>query len=124
MNYHEITVDGKTIKLRIRMRDHAELDKACGGAFLSALTNEETIASKAWELLGNVLHVAVRAYENENGKYTRAQIDDLMDKMVDEGATMEEAAECIMKTAAVSGFFPKPVAEAILSGRMQENSEA
>ena len=121
MNYHEIKVGEKTLKLRVRMRDHAELDKSCGGAFLAALTDEDTMGGKPWELLGSLLHVALRPFEAEHGKYTRAQVDDLMDEMVDEGWTIEDAAGCLMKTAAVSGFFPREAAAAILTDKITEN---
>lgn len=122
MQYHEIKVGEKTLKLRIRMRDHAELDKACGG-FLACLTDEKIMGERTWGLLGNMLHVALRPYEAEHGKHTREMVDNLMDEMVDDGWTVEEAAECIMRTAAVSGFFPKAAAEAIMRGKQGETPE-
>lgn len=126
LNYHELTVNGKVYKLRVRMRDHAELDKAFGGSFLGAISDEEKMGVNAWSMLGDLLNIALRWNEAENGKFTRAQVDDLLDNMIDDGCAMDDAVDCILKTAAVSGFFPRKVAEDIMQAKPGEtpNPEA
>lgn len=120
MGYYEITVGGKQYKLRVRMRDHAELNKAFGGSFLQALTDEKSMSMEAWQKLGDLLHVALRAYEIDNGKFTRDQVNDLIDACINEGWAMDDAIDCIMKIAAVSGFFPKRVAEDIMRSNLRD----
>lgn len=114
MGYHEITVGGKNYKLRVRMRDHAELDKVFGGGFLDALVDEKRLGGNAWEMLGDLMHIALRPYEVEHGKFTRDQVDELLDACISDGWALDDAVNCIMKIAAVSGFFPKKVAADIM----------
>lgn len=118
-SYFEIHVGEKVLKLRIRMRDHAELDKLCGGAYLKTISDEETMGERVWEILGHSLYIGLKAYE-ENGAWTRAQVDDLMDQLVDEGWMIDNALSAIMHIAAVSGFFPKSAAEAISRGALKD----
>ena len=124
MKFHEMRFGVMELKLRIRMRDHAELDKLSGGDFFAALTDEKTFASKAFKMLGDTMFIGMRAFEKENGKFSRAQVDDMIDGMIDEGYDIDQAINDVMCIAAVSGFFPKEVAEAILSGEMIEDAKA
>lgn len=124
MKFHEMKFGVMELKLRIRMRDHAELDKLSGGDFFATLTDEKTFASKAFKVLGDAMFVGMRAFEKENGKFSRAQVDDMIDEMIDEGYDVEKAINDVMCIAAVSGFFPNEVAEAILRGDMIEDAKA
>lgn len=124
MKYYEMQVGVLDLKLRIRMRDHAELDKLSGGDFFATLTDEATFASKAYKVLGDMMWVGMRAFEQDNGKFSRSQVDDMLDGMIDGGYDVENAVEDVMKIAAVSGFFPKDVAEAILTGKVLEEAKA
>lgn len=123
MKYHEMKVGVLDLRLRIRMRDHAELDKISGGNFFATLTDEQTFAANALKVLGDVMWIGMRAFESHNGKFSRAQVDDMIDGMIDEGYDIEHAVEDVMQIAAVSGFFPRDVAEAIRSGRMIEDAK-
>jgi hypothetical protein len=124
MKYHEMKFGVMELKLRIRMRDHAELDKLSGGDFFATLTDEKIFVSKAFKVLGDCMFVGMRSFEKENGKFSRAQVDDMIDGMIDEGYDIDQAVNDVMCIAAVSGFFPKEVAEAILSGKIIEEAKA
>ena len=124
MRYHEMKIGVLDLKLRIRMRDHAELDKISGGDFFATLTDEKTFANKAFKVLGDCMWIGSRWAEHDNGKFSRAQMDDMIDGMIDEGYDVESAVNDVMCIAAVSGFFPRDVAEAILSGQLIEDAQA
>lgn len=107
LNYTEVKLGEKLLRIRIRMRDHAELDKLCDGDFFKALYDEEQGVLDIWRMLKNMLYVGSRAFAEQNGELSMEDIGDLLDAAVDSGWDVSQAAQCMFDICKDCGFFPR-----------------
>lgn len=122
MNHHQMVFEDKTYKLRIRTRDHADLTIRLGESFLT-MFSDQSKALDIFKTLPPLLFVAMKPFENENGKHTMDDINDLIDRMVDAGWSIEQFVELEMAIGEVSGFFPRGTT-AQMKAEIQKEPEA
>lgn len=97
MRYYNLPVGEKTLRVRVRMRDHEELDQLCGGSFMEAFAQ----TGDMWRVLKAMLAAGCHAADD----YKPAQVDDIIDELIDEGKSAEDAGAIILEIGTVSGFF-------------------
>jgi hypothetical protein len=123
MKHHQFEFEGKIYKLRIRAKDHADLNIRLGDTFLSMFSDEKK-ALDIFKTLPALLNVAMKPFENENGKHSMDDIYALVDRMVDAGWSTEQFVELEMAIAEASGFFPEGTVAQMKTELEKETAEA
>lgn len=103
MIYKEITVNDKTLKLRISSRNAVALEKAIGENPLNVLKTFGDENLPSIEFIVNVLHASLQQLEHG---YTLDKCYDLYDEMIEEGKTIIDMIMLILDIFKVSGFIP------------------
>ena len=121
MNFQPLTINGKTIKLRITSRDHKELEMLLGCSIMTLMQAQDKMLDPI-EPLCKMIYVANKYYakQGEQPELTLDQVYDLYDAMIDEGFDVEKAIELLMQIGEVSGFFPKGTVEKMEAERQAE----
>lgn len=123
MNHFLLKIGDEELKLRIRTKSHAEIKMRLGESFFKTF-QDESKAMDVFEHLPPVLHAALQAFPDENGKYTYDDTCNLVDRLVDEGYTFEQLFELEMNILEASGFFPKGTAESMRAETMRAMAQA
>lgn len=119
-NYFELKAGGRELKLVIKSRDHATLDKALQGKNIVECLSESRYSGDPMKLFVKMVPAASRFYEKENGgRITEDDAMDLYDAMIDEGKRQGDIMEVVMGIGEVSGFFPAGTTEAMVNQMQQ-----
>ena len=116
MKYYTLTIAEKEYRVRIRMQDHAELDQLSGGNFLDKFG--ESVDS--WSVLKAMLVAGCHAA----GDYKPNEVDAMIDAMIDDEKTSDDAALIIMEIGTVSGFFTRKALEIYKANMAKYKKEA
>lgn len=104
-NYYELDVGGHTLKLAIRARDHADLQKALGGkTLLEAVFDSKTMGDPL-DVFAKVLRIASRKHEDENGKIDSDAAYDIYDQLIDDGKNVNDVVNILIGIGEMAGFF-------------------
>lgn len=107
MNYEVIEIKGKEYKLRLRAIDQISLKNKLGKSLLEVVSSmqesDNPLEAFDLELLIIILTYALKAHHKE---VKEKEVYDLFDQYVDEGNTMFDLFQVIMKVFAVSGVLP------------------
>ena len=107
MKFYELKIEGETegriIRLRVRMQDHAELDQLAGGNFLEAFRG----SADSWALLKAMLVAGCHAA----GDIKPTQADEVSDELIDGGESSEDAFTRAREIGTVSGFLTRSALE-------------
>lgn len=115
--YHEFQVGNKSVRLRIKARQAAQLEKVLGGSPLSIFIKLSEHADDTAKLLDNmpsvetyaiILNAALQAYEHG---YDMNKTYDLIDEFIEEGHSVMELMNVVSEVLRVSGYMPQEEAE-------------
>ena len=111
--YYEFEVGNKSLRLRIKARQAAGLEKVLGGSPLSIFIKLSEHADDTAKLLDNmpsvetyaiILNAALQAYEHG---YDMNATYDLIDEFIEEGHSVMELMNVVSEVLRVSGYMPK-----------------
>ena len=115
--YYEFQVGNKSVRLRIKARQAAGLEKVLGGSPLSIFIKLSEHADDTAKLLDNmpsvetyaiILNAALQAYEHG---YDMNKTYDLIDEFIEEGHSVMELMNVVSEVLRVSGYMPQEVEE-------------
>ena len=112
MNFHLLRFEEQDLKLRIRTKDGAELEKLLGGPILGLLSNEQRVLSIMQDVPA-MLFIALKPFAQEHGNYSYDDACELVDRMVDAGWSLEQFVELVIQIFEVSGLIPKGAVSAM-----------
>lgn len=108
MMYEILKVNEKEYKLRLGVKETIELEKKLGCNPLVKLMEMGENNLPETEFILDVLHASLQKF---NKGMTMNKVYDLYDELVDEGCTLEEFLQLIIKIFTVSGFLKQDALE-------------
>ena len=118
-DYFEFEVGNKVLRLRIKARQAAQLEKLLKGSPLILFMKLSEHADDAVALMENmpsleqyawILNAALQAYEHG---YDMDKTYDVIDKFIEEGHSMMELINVVTNVLRVSGYMPEQEEEQV-----------
>lgn len=103
MLYTTITVGEKELRLRLRTQDCVALEREIGKNPISAFSGIESGDLPTISNAAAILHAALQAAEHG---YTKQSVYSLIDQWFEEGHTIIDLYDVLMKVFEVSGLMP------------------